>query len=217
MCFSLLASVAVGAPLTLAGAVTVRTARRREELPLTLLPLLFGVQQLIEGVVWWSLHHNATELNAASSFVYTLFSHVLWPVFVPFTYLCLEGARWRRKALTVFSGLGAVVGLYGLYSVMGSPRPGQVANNSIQYEMPPWYIIALYLLATCISAFLSSHRLIKALGAAALVLALITLWLYTTVFVSVWCFASAILTGFIILHFLLQGTHRAAAVGGVRA
>jgi hypothetical protein len=217
MCFSLLASVAVGVPLTVAGAVTVKMARRRAELPLALVPLLFGVQQLIEGVVWWSLHHNAATLNSASSFVYTLFSHVLWPFFVPFTYLCMESARWRRKVLAAFLGVGAVVGSYGGFLVVDSPSPGRVTGSSIQYEMPPWYFVALYLLATCFSAFLSSEGLIKALGAAALVLALISLWLYTTVFVSVWCFFSAILTGFICVHFLLQRTHRAVAVERVWA
>lgn len=179
-------------------------ARRRAELPLALLPLLFGVQQLLEGVVWWSLHHEAARLKVLSSFSYTLFSHVLWPVFVPFMYLCMENVAWRRKALFAFFGIGTGVGVYGIYTVVGSPEGAHVAGSSIQYETPSWYVIALYLLATCISAFFSSHRLLRALGAAALGLSLVALWLYTTVFVSVWCFFSAVLTFVIFLYFCLR-------------
>lgn len=201
MCFSLLASVAAGATLTAAGVVTVKLVRRRAELPLALLPLLFGVQQLIEGVVWWSLHHNAATLITLSSLAFTLFSHVLWPIFVPLTYLCMETVAWRRKALSAFLGVGTCVCLHGIYTVVGSPSAAHVAGSSIRYGMPSWYVIALYLVATCVSAFFSSLLLLRALGAAALVLALFTLWLYTAVFVSVWCFFSAVLTVVIFLYF----------------
>ena len=210
MCFSFVASVAAGATLSAAGVLTVKLARRRTELPLALLPLLFGVQQLTEGVVWWSLDHGAPTLNGASTFAYMLFSHVLWPVFVPFAFLCLEPVQWRRTVLSVCLGVGAVVACHGLLTVMRGPSSSHIVGRSIQYELPSWFIVALYLLATCIGAFFSSRSVIRALGVTALALALLTLWLYAAVFVSVWCFFSAVLTIVIFVYFLLsrQGSSR---------
>ena len=90
MCFSLLASVAAGAALSVAGVLTVSLARRRRELPLALIPLLFGVQQLSEGVVWWSVDHGNTTQNVLATLAYSLFSRVLWPIFVPFAVLFMK-------------------------------------------------------------------------------------------------------------------------------
>jgi hypothetical protein len=121
----MLASVASGTTLAVAGAVTVTMVRRRAELPLALLPLLFGLQQLVEAVVWWSLEHDAAVLNNASTFTYMLFSHVWWPVFVPLTFLCIETVSWRRKVLSVFAAIGSGVAVQGLYTVLSSVRPPQ--------------------------------------------------------------------------------------------
>ena len=216
VCFSMLASVASSTTLAVAGAVTVTMVRRRAELPLALLPLLFGLQQLVEAVVWWSLEHDAAVLNNASTFTYMLFSHVWWPVFVPLTFLCIETVSWRRKVLSVFAAIGSGVAVQGLYTVLVGPATSRVLHGSIQYEMPPWLVIALYVLCTCVAAFFSSRRFVRGLGAAALALALLTLWLYLDLFVSVWCFFCAVLTVAILVYFVAltradwsRGTERA--------
>lgn len=194
MCFSMTASIAAGTALVATGAVTLSLVRDRAERPLALLPLLFGVQQLVEGVVWWSLDHDDAQLNVASSFAYTLFSHVLWPVLVPFAMLSLETVPWRRQALRAFLALGVLVSLAGLWTVLDGPRGSHVSGSSIQYAMPSLFFVALYLVATCVGTMVSSHRFLVVLGAGALGLGLFTLWLYEAVFVSVWCFFSAVLT-----------------------
>ena len=53
MCFSASVSFVAGTSLLAAGAVTVRKARHKDELPFAAIPLLFGVQQLVEGVIWF--------------------------------------------------------------------------------------------------------------------------------------------------------------------
>jgi hypothetical protein len=201
MCFSTLASVTAGTALTAAGAVTVVIVPRRNQLPLALVPLLFGLQQLTEGAVWWSLDHAAARVMVVSTTVYLLFAFVLWPFLVPFAILCLESVPSRRKVLAAFLALGSGVGLVGLYTVYRGPGTPHVDGSSIQYGLPSFIVIGLYLLATCGSALLSSHRALKVIGAAALVLALVTLWLYTAVFVSLWCFFSAVLTIMIFVRF----------------
>lgn len=80
MCFSATASFSAGAALLIVGAVTVRRARRRAELPFSLIPVLFGIQQLIEGAIWLTFPDKAPVLNSVLTVVYSVFSHVLWPV-----------------------------------------------------------------------------------------------------------------------------------------
>jgi len=201
MCFSLAASATAGTALVAAGTVAVTMAHGRAERPLALLPLLFGVQQLTEGVVWWSLDHDDARLNVASTFAYTLFSHVLWPVLVPLAILCLEVVPWRRRALRGLLGVGVLVGLYGLFLVVRGPSTSHVVGRSIQYAMPPLSMITFYLVATCVAIMLSSSPLLTVMGVAALGLALVTLWLDLAVFVSVWCFFSAMLTVLVFVYF----------------
>lgn len=194
MCFSFTASVTAGATLTAAGALTVRLARRRAELPLASVPLLFGVQQLLEALVWWSLDHDDPRLDVVSTHAYMLFSHVLWPVFVPFAMRCVEVVRWRRRAQAALLAVGVVVSLDGLAIVLGGAPSAHVQGSSLQYERPSVAVIALYVVATCGAALLSGRRPLRLIGAGALGLALVTWWLYTAVFVSVWCFFCAVLT-----------------------
>jgi hypothetical protein len=93
MCFSASASFIAGTVLLAVGAVTVRKAQHKAELPFAAIPLLFGVQQLIEGVIWLTFRFDAPLLNPAMTFVYSLFSHVLWPFYVPLSALLLEPVR----------------------------------------------------------------------------------------------------------------------------
>ncbi len=204
MCFSLIASVAAGTALSATGVATIKMTRRKAELPLAMIPLLFGIQQLTEGLVWWSLQNDAATLNAVATFVYSLFSHVLWPIFVPFAILLIETVPWRKKVLKIFLGIGTVVSLYLLYFMIVSPITSQVVGRSIQYNTPHLYIlpiIAFYLLATCVSGFFSSHKFIRLFGGLAFILAIVAYWFYAAVFISVWCFFAAILSFMVFLHF----------------
>lgn len=201
MCFSTLASVTAGTALTVAGGVTVGMARRRGELPLALIPLLFGVQQLTEGAVWWSLDHDDARIKVVSITVYLLFALVLWPFLVPFAILCMETVPARRKVMAALLVVGGMVGLQGLSTVVRSPGAPHVHVSSIRYDMPSFTVIGLYLTATCLAALVSSHRFVKLIGAGARGLGLLTLWLYAAVFISLWCFFSAVLTIIIFAKF----------------
>lgn len=212
MCFSLLASVTAGAALCAAGALTLALARERGERPLASIPLLFGVQQLVEGLVWWSLDHHDATVNVASTSAYMLFSHVLWPVYVPFAVLCMESSAWRRKAITACLAVGALVSLDGILTVLRGPSTSHVVGSSIRYETPGLLVIGLYLLATCVAVMVSSHRPLQLIGAAALALALVTLGLYSAVFVSVWCFFSAVLTVMIFVYFWARARSRSSVL-----
>ena len=79
------------------GVATLRAIRRRAEIPFAAIPLLFGLQQLVEGLLWLSFRFDSPQLNVAMTYLFAMFSHVLWPIFVPFAIGLLEPVPWRRK------------------------------------------------------------------------------------------------------------------------
>jgi hypothetical protein len=204
VCFSATASFTAGTALTMAGGLTVRKSRGKAELPLALVPLLFGVQQLTEGVVWLSLRHDLPTLKSWATYTFSMFSHVLWPIFVPLAILLVETSRPRRKALSAFQVLGLAVGLYLFYFIIRFPVTAHIHRHSIMYDSPHFYIGAVlvgYLLATCASGLFSSHWCINVFGVLAFVLAIVAYQVSAATFVSVWCFYAAVLSLLVYTHF----------------
>jgi len=202
MCFSATASFVAGGALGATGVLTLRQATARRELPFASIPLLFGIQQTIEGVVWLSF--GTPFLNIVATYAYSLFSHVLWPILVPLSVLLIETNPTRKRALRPFSFIGLAVGTYLLYFLVTEPITARIVQNSIAYESPHFYLypmLALYLLATCASCFFSSHRIVRLFGAVALISAAIAAWFFTATFLSVWCFFAALLSILVYWHF----------------
>lgn len=205
MCFSATASFIAGGTLTVAGVLTLTQAKTKAELPFASVPLLFGIQQLAEGLVWLSFRFGAPWLNTSMTFIYSLFAFVFWPVYVPFTVRSLETVPWRRKLLSLFQLVGIAVSAYLLYFHIQLPVSSQVINKSIVYASPHFYtfwVITLYFTATCVSAFFSSHKLVNILGVLIFISAIVSYRFYTASFASVWCFFAAILSLFILGIFI---------------
>ena len=196
MCFSATASFIAGVSLSVLGVATVKKAERKAEIPFAMIPLLFGVQQIIEGTLWLSFRFDAPLLNVIMTYVFTLFSHVLWPIFVPFSIGLMETVAWRKKVISAFQITGIAVGLYHLYVIVKFPVTSEI-NGHIVYVSPYFNkvpVLVLYLAATCVGAFFSSHKIINIFGALALLLFMVAYWFYTVAFFSVWCFFAAILS-----------------------
>ena len=102
MCFSAPASFIAGTALSAIGLVALRNTRKRTEVPFAMIPLLFGIQQLIEGVIWLTFSYDAPILKETMTYVYSVFSHVLWPIYVPLAVGIMEVVLWRKKALFAF-------------------------------------------------------------------------------------------------------------------
>ncbi len=210
MCFSATASFIAGVSLSALGVATLKKAERKAEIPFAMVPLLFGIQQIIEGMLWLSFRFNTPLLNAAMTYVYTLFSHVLWPIFVPFSIGLVEKIAWRKKAILAFRFIGIAVGLYLLYMIITFPVRSE-GDEHIVYVSPHFYqvpVMVLYLAATCAGAFFSSHKIINIFGVLALLLFVVAYWFHAVAFFSIWCFFAAILSAVIYLHFRL-GRQRA--------
>lgn len=203
MCFSATASFVAGTALSGIGVATLRRAEKKAEIPFALIPLLFGIQQLTEGVIWLTFANDAPVLRQVMSDIYSGFSHVLWPIYVPFAVGLMEATRWRKRTLSAFQIAGLAVGLYLLYSIITRPLIADVVGRHIVYDSPHFFlpaVIVLYLAATCVSCFFSSHKFVNLFGVLALASFIAAYILTARALVSVWCFFAAILSILIYIH-----------------
>lgn len=207
MCFSAEASFIAGVGLSAAGVATIRMARDRNEIPFAMVPLIFGIHQLIEGFVWLSFQLGDPLLNSLATNLYLFFARAFWPIFFPLAVGLLEPVLWRKKILFGFSALGIASGFYFLYSMIEHPMTSSLLNGHIVYKASSYYapywmfFFSLYVAATTVSCLFSSHRMVNVMGILLFFFGLITYFLYLVSFASVWCFFAAILSIVVYLHF----------------
>ena len=97
MCFSATASFATAAATGAMGVVTVMRVDNVREAPLAAIPLVFCVQQAIEGALWVTLGHGAdANLSGVLANAYIVIALMFWPVFAPFAAGLIEQARPNR-------------------------------------------------------------------------------------------------------------------------
>lgn len=203
MCFSATASFTASAVLLGIGALTLRRVERPGDRALAAIPILFAIQQALEGLVWLSLTGTIHGMLGPATQVYSLFSHVLWPAYVPLAVWLAEPPGSRRRGLFGFMVAGAAVGGFLLYGMVVNPIVARPIGQHIDYDSPHFYVaavLALYLAATTVSQMLSSHRWIRWFGVLALGSAVAAYVVYAQWFISVWCFFAALLSGVIYLH-----------------
>lgn len=202
MCFSATASFTAGAALSAIGGATIAKAKKRSEKLFAAIPLIFGIQQFIEGGVWLSVGNY--KLMTTLSYAFLFLSHVFWPTWMPLAVYYIEPSPVRRKFLCLFLGLGIMISLYFLYFLFTEPFTTTVLHDSIGYVAPHFaktYVFSPYAFATCISCLASSHRYINVFGVAIFLSSFAADYWYAHTFASVWCYFAAILSAIIYLHF----------------
>lgn len=205
MCFSATASLTAGAFLLGTGIFSVRLAQTGPERFYAAIPLLFGIQQLSEGVLWLSFDWSAPWVTAWSTQLFSFFSHILWPVYVPIAALLVEPMALRQRLLAAICAAGLGVGAWLLYSMFAYPIHAAAVGGHIEYVSPHFFATVstgLYLLATTVSLMVSSQRWIQLFGVLALVAFMLAYAFYARWFISVWCFFAAVLSVLVVLHLL---------------
>ena len=155
-------------------------------------------------MIWLSFQRDSPISNHVLTLFYSFFSHVFWPIFIPFAIWMLEPNPPRRKLILYFQVTGLIVGFYLLYSLIKFSILSKVLGTHIAYEAPHFYIVAvmaLYLLSTCVSCMISSSRIVQIFGVLSFVTFIAAYFIHAATFVSVWCFFVAILSSIVYLFF----------------
>lgn len=225
MCFSATASFIASASLISSGIYisTVSLKRDWQYVPLSLIPLAFGIQQGFEGLVWLGLNSNNAEWVKGGSLCFLFFSHGFWLVWMAFAALCLESRAWAKRVLVGTMVVGAVfaLSLYGpfFYSAfannpfakgsflgMSQPFSAIAHNGSIDYQtqliydqfLPRDVFRFIYLLIVTGPLGLSQQLLLRLLAGFGALSLVVTYAFFNYALVSVWCFFAAILSLFIL-------------------
>jgi hypothetical protein len=164
----------------------------------------------VEMVGMRALLDDAQPYKDLLTQVFSLFSQVVWPVYIPTSVLLLEVVPWRRKALVGLSFAGIAASVFLLYYLVQRPVVSVIEGHHIKYIFPHFHTFSasgLYLMGACVAPLVSSHRYVRLFGMGATVSLGITYVFYGVWFISVWCFFAALLSALVLLHFRRKHTH----------
>ena len=223
MCFSEEASLTAAVILIPAGGLSLWRAWRsdRRYLALGALPLLFGLQQLFEGLVWRSGESGNMADVGRYSLAYMFFSWFAWPIWVPVSVYFVEPLR-RRSMYLVFAVAGGILGglQYVPYFVHKDWLTTRFLPHAISYSgtelldfminRPTTYLI--YLTVIIAPMLLSTERDVKVFGTLVVAVVVVTYVFFWYAYISVFCFGGALMSLYLVWRPFSSGAidHRAA-------
>jgi hypothetical protein len=206
MCFSASASFGTAALLSFFGAAALRKIKNKRALAIALIPILFGIQQAAEGFVWLATQGVVSEfIGMLGAYIFLFFAFVIWPLWVPLGSIIYEGIkRPFGIAVVCMAAIGVGIAVVGSYALATQTIFVQAdcchiiyhgLSDMLHFEFGVW----IYLLVTTGPMILSKKKSIQLLGLAIMIAFLISAWVWTAAFTSVWCYWAAVISGYIVL------------------
>ena len=203
MCFSATASFIASAALVGGGSVAIATVPfPKRAWPLALIPLIFGIHQFSEGLVWLGLNGAVSPaMEYWAMHFFNLIAMCFWPIFIPYAVYIYERPH-RRIPLLALLSLGTIISAYLFYSftIYSELSINVKCCNSIAYfyRMPYLQgIVDYFYVAVVVLPYLVSRnkRIQYALGPCFLGTFLIALAIQSGGdYPSIWCFLAAIIS-----------------------
>ncbi|MFJ8039460.1 DUF6629 family protein [Kitasatospora sp. NPDC096147] len=202
MCWSAQADLVMGAGVSGLGVVCLGAVRDRRQLPLAALPLVLGVHQLVEAVVWLGEEGRIGPGLARSAGVgWALIAMPLLALLVP---VGAWRAAGRPRRLVGFVAIGLVTAVVLTLAVLGGPVTAEVRGHTLEYAVGVPFapvFLTTYLLAVLGPLVLNPVPELRLLGWSVAVAAGVCALLWRTAFVSTWC-ALAALASVLLLRWL---------------
>lgn len=209
MCFSAEASFTTAAVLIPAGTVTIVRAYKagRRYLPISMLPLLLGLQQFFEGYVWIGNTMENDDWVRMFSLAYMIFAWLIWPIWLPFSTYFLEPCK-RRYLYLLFAILGGMVGgmQYIPYLAHENWLVVRFLDNAISYEGTILFDLIMrreitnliYVFVVVLPLLTSSMRGMRIFGAIILAVILVTFFFFQYAYVSAFCFGAGVMSLYLV-------------------
>jgi len=210
MCFSATASFTAGIVLTGIGVMTLRKVKKPSYYCFALIPLIFAVQQLIEGVVWLSFTNaDMMQYRQVATYGFLFFAENLWPFWVPLSILLMEENPTKKKILKVITVLGLLLSVYLLFCMFNYELHAEVCSHHIFYNLDfplevNIYGAMVYYLSTVIAPILSSNRKVQWFGFGVLLAYVAARLFFEISRISVWCFFAAVVS--IGIYFIIRAS-----------
>ena len=211
MCLSAEVDLIAGAIICGIGVHAVKRSSGSGEKLLASIPLVLGVHQLVESVVWWGLEGRFSEtVWRFAAWWYLAIAFGVLPVLVPIAVGALEPVS-RRRTTAVFVAIGVAVSSVLMYAVIRGPVEATIEGLHLSYSVDLWHgqlIVLLYVVATCGSLLVSTHRHVQWFGIVNLVGVAVLAWVDQNAFISLWCAWAAVTSVAIAVHLGVTGATR---------
>jgi hypothetical protein len=210
MCFSAEASFTGSAIISAIGVATLTKTKKPPQILFAAIPLLFGIQQCAEGVLWVTLKSGGHErLENTATYIFLVTALVIWPTMIPLSVWFMEKVKRRKKVLACLITLGGALSLFYAFCLLVYNVTPQIQNFHIEYvdEFPGTLVMiafVCYLVTTIAPIFISSVKRMWLFGILITVSCLITGIFFAQYLTSVWCFFAAIIS--ILIYWILSGT-----------
>jgi hypothetical protein len=216
MCFSAEASFAGGVVISAIGVATLKKARKPERRLFAIIPLLFGFQQLAEGVLWITLRSGGPEqLQNAAAYMFLITALVIWPVMIPLSIWLMEKVKHRRKILVGVTVTGGIVSLFYAFCLISYDVAPQINGFHIEYiDKFPYTLVNIafwfYVASTVSPMFISSVKRMWLFGILITASFVVTRIFFAQYLTSVWCFFAALIS--VAIYWILSESSGKASV-----
>jgi uncharacterized protein DUF6629 len=203
VCFSAKADLVTGLVVGAIGVDAWLHVDRPPERVLAAIPVVLAGHQLVEALVWRGLKGQfPTALLRPAEFAYLTIAFGVVPVLVPTALGALEPPGEKRRAAWL-TATGALVAAALMEAVVRGPVTATIRGHDIGYHVDLRHggvLVGLYVVATCGSFLVSSHRHIRWFGVVNLVVGALLATLEQFGFISLWCVWAAVTSAGIALH-----------------
>ncbi|MDZ7732027.1 MAG: DUF6629 family protein [Acidimicrobiia bacterium] len=208
MCFSAEASFVGAGVVGAVGVATLTQVRRPHQVLLAALPLGFAAHQALEGVTWLELD-GATDavLRGWGVHLWVLFAWALLPTWVPVGVRLIEPDARRRRRMVPLVVVGGVLSAFMVTQALDPGIAVGVVGGELDYHLPldiGIWLATPYVLATCSTPILSSHRWVRIFGVGNVMALTAAAILEAADFSSIWCTFAAFLSALLLVHFATE-------------
>ncbi|CDN95854.1 hypothetical protein BN949_05026 [Agrobacterium tumefaciens] len=182
------------------------------------LPFLFGLQQLVEGMVWIEGQAGNEHHVARYSLIYMFFTWIAWPIWAPVSAYFLERGT-RRNIILLFTIAGAMLG--GLQFFPYFVHDGWLTTTflswAVRYQdvnlldglVPRIFTYAIYVAVIIIPFLLVRDPAIQIFGILVAATLVITYVFFSYAYISVFCFGGALISLYLLV--IMWRKHSASA------
>lgn len=210
MCFSATASITAGIVLSGVGVASALNVKKPAHYALTSIPIVFGVQQFVEGLLWISLTNpRYSEYQTMATYLFLTIAQVIWPLLLPVAFILFEKEIKRKNLMKLCLGTGVITALYFGYCLFTFNVESSIQNRHIFYALDyPAQLIPIaaffYVVSTVTAPLLSGNRKIQLMGVFILLFYILSRLVFQPNLISVWCFFGTLVG--ILVYFVIRET-----------
>jgi hypothetical protein len=197
MCFSAMASFTGGVIICSIGVATIRKVYAPSQIVFACIPIFFGIQQIVEGIVWMSFQNSEyAGFQKPASYLFLVMADLFWPIMTPLAMLLMEKELKRTKILKLLLSIGILLSVYNAYCLYSFVVEPSIVGYHIDYHVAFPELLRLpafgvYLISSVVPLFVSSVKGTRVMGILMTLSCLITILFFTQYLTSVWCFFAA--------------------------